>query len=56
MGLDKKIANKVNPLPQHTYNAKRGRVGDVGSLPRTGKKGGATKAGASMPSAGKRSL
>lgn len=54
MGLDKKTANKINPLPQTAYNPKRGRVGDVGSLPSTGKRGG-TSMGTTAPSAGKRS-
>ena len=55
MGLDKKVANKINPLPQSAYNSKKGRVGNTGSLPSTGKRGGASM-GTSAPSAGKRSM
>lgn len=56
MGLDKKVANKVNPLPQSAHNSKRGKVGDVGSLPSTGKKGGRASMGTSLPSTGKKSM
>lgn len=55
MALDTKVSKKVNPLPQSAYNPKKGRVGDTGSLPKTGKRGGASM-GSSAPSTGKRSM
>lgn len=54
-GMGKKVADKVNPLPQSAYNSKKGRVGNTGSLPSTGKKGGAAM-GTSAPTTGKRSM
>lgn len=54
MAIDKKVANKVNPLPQSARNPNPGKVPDTGSMPSSRKKGGASM-GSSMPSTGKRS-
>lgn len=56
MGLDKKIAGRVNPLPQSARNPNPGKIQDVGSLPSTRKTGGRASMGTTMPSTGKRSM
>ncbi len=56
MSLDKKIAGKVNPLPQTARNPNPGKIQDVGSLPSTRKSGGRASMGTGMPSTGKKSM
>ena len=54
--MNKKVASKVNPLPQTCRNPNPGRIQDVGSLPSTRKSGGRASMGTTMPSTGKRSM